>query len=132
VIVPLGFGHLLCRTDGAAVEIHHVPVWRGVGKDHAATAPIVGWVWPGARRRIAYAALLRECQGNAALLQVRFAAAAQQGGLERGELLGEVGPCWSGRTRCWWIHGELPGCYRRLLGKPRWRLAMMWHALLAG
>jgi len=54
-------------------------------KDHAATAPVAGCMWPGAWRRIAHAQLLRQRQGNAALPQVRGAAAAGQGGLEGGE-----------------------------------------------
>ncbi len=48
--------------------------------------------------------------GNAPLLQVGFATAPWQGGLEDGELLGEVKACWGGLTRCWcagcWQSGE--------------------------
>jgi hypothetical protein len=57
-------------------------------------------MWPGAWRRVAHTALLRQGQENAAPLQVRGAAAPRQGRLERGELLGKVGPRWSGLTRC--------------------------------
>ena len=101
-------------------------------KDHAAAAPVAGGVRPGARRCIAHTELLRQGQRNAALLQVGVATAPRQGGLERGELLGQVGPRWRGRTRCWWICGALPGCCRWLPGKPRWRLATVWYALPAG
>jgi hypothetical protein len=50
--------------------------------------------------------LLRQGQRNAALLQVRGAAAARQGGLEGGELLCQVRPRWGRfarrwRARCW-------------------------------
>jgi hypothetical protein len=55
---------------------------------------------PGTRRRITHAQLLRQFEGNAALLQVRFAAAPRQGSLEGGELLGQLWPLWSRRTRC--------------------------------
>jgi hypothetical protein len=101
-------------------------------KDHAAAAPIAGGVRPGARRRIAHAALLRQRQGNAALAEVRFAPAARQSGLERGELLREGGPRWGGRTRCWGICGERPGGCHWRPGKRRWWLATVWSALPAG
>ena len=87
---------------------------------------------PGARRRIAHAELLRQGQGNAALLQVRFAAAARQSSLEGSELLGQVGACWSRRTRCRRIWRALPGCCHWLPGKPRRRLAAVWDALPVG
>src|SRR6266446_5388175 len=85
----------------AAVQVHQLAVRCHMRKDHAAAAPIAGGVRPGARRRIAHAALLRQRQGNAALAEVRFAPAARQSSLERGELLREGGPRWGGRTRCW-------------------------------
>jgi hypothetical protein len=44
--------------------------------------------------------LLRQGQGNAALLQVGFATAPRQGSLERGELLRQVGTFWSRRMWC--------------------------------
>ena len=125
MIVALGFGDLLCRPDRTAVEVHQAPVGRRMRKDHAAAAPVAGSVRPGARRRIAYAHLLRQGEGNAPLLQVGLAAAPRQGGLERGELLGKVGPCWGRRTRCWGIGGALPGGCRWLPGKRRWWLVTM-------
>ena len=69
-------------------------------KDHAAPTPIPCGMRPGTRRRIAHTQLLRQGQGNAALLQVRFAAAAGQSSLEGSELLGQVGARWSRRTWC--------------------------------
>jgi hypothetical protein len=48
MIVALGFGDLLCRTDHAAVEIHHTAIRRGVGKDYTAAAPVAGRVRPSA------------------------------------------------------------------------------------
>ena len=84
-------GHLLRSANSTPIQVHEAPVRRGMGKDHAAAAPIAGCVRPAARRRIAHAQLLRQCERNAALLQVRGAAAAGQGGLEGGERMGEVG-----------------------------------------
>ena len=60
-------------------------------KDHAPAAPVAGRVRPGARRRIAHAELLRQRQGNTALLQGGLPTAGGQGGLEGGERMGEVG-----------------------------------------
>jgi len=102
MILALGFGDLLCSPDGAAVEIHHMPVWCGVRKHHATTAPVADGVRPGAWRRIAHAVLLHQGQRNAPLLQVGGTTASRQGSLERDELLGKVRPHWSGRTRWWW------------------------------
>ena len=101
-------------------------------KDHAAAAPVAGGMRPGARRRIAHAELLRQGQGNAALLQVGGATAPRQGGLERGELLGEVRPPWSRRTRCWGICGALPGAAAGGLGSGGGGWLRLWHALPAG
>jgi hypothetical protein len=70
---------------------------------------------PGARRRIAHAQLLRQRQWNTALLQVRGAAAARQGGLEGGKLLGEVGPRWGRFARRWWACHWLARCCCRVL-----------------
>jgi len=39
MIVALGLGHLLCSTNRAAVEVHKVPVRRGMRKHDTATAP---------------------------------------------------------------------------------------------
>ena len=80
-------------------------------KDHAAAAPIAGGMRPVARRWIAHTMLLRQGQGNAALLQIRCAAAAGQGGLEGGELLCEI-TC--NRLSSVATVGELRAC-RRLL-----------------
>jgi hypothetical protein len=44
----------------------------------------------------------REDQEDARV-EVRRAAAARQGGLERGELLRQVWASWGGLTRCWWV-----------------------------
>jgi hypothetical protein len=65
-----------------------------MGKDHTATAPAAGRVWPGAQCRIAHAELLGQGEGNAPLLQVRGATAAGQGSLERRELLGQLRRRW--------------------------------------
>jgi hypothetical protein len=54
---------------------------------------------PAARRRRAHAQLLRQRQGNAALAEVRLAAAAWQGGLKDRELLCQVGARWGWRRR---------------------------------
>ena len=70
-------------------------------------------------------ALQRQGQGNAPLLQVRFATTARQGGLERSELLGQVRLPWSRRTRCGGMYGALPGGCRWRPGRLRWRLAMV-------
>jgi hypothetical protein len=99
--VPLRLRDLLCSAYRTTIEVHQAPVRCGVGKDHTAAAPVAGRVRPGARRRIAHAQLLRQSQGNAPLLQVGCTAAAWQGSLERGELLGKVRPPWSRLTRCW-------------------------------
>jgi hypothetical protein len=99
VIVALGFGDLLCSADRAAVEVHQVLVRRRVRKDHAAAAPVARWVRPGARRRRAHAQLRRQRQGDAALAQVRGAAAARQGGLEGGERRRQVATRGGGRAR---------------------------------
>ena len=133
--MPLRPGDLLCSPDRAAVEVHQTTVRRGMRKDHAPAAPIAGWVWPGARRRIAHAALLRQGEGNATLLQVGVAAAPRQGGLERGELLGEVSPLWSRVARCRWACRWLAGgCRCRALalcpllaghGSPEGSLALL-------
>ena len=115
-----GFGDLLGGPDRAAIEVHEPPVRHGVGKDHTATAPIPCGMRPGTRRRIADAQLLRQLQGNTALLQVGFAAAAGQGSLEGRELLSQVGTCWSRRTWRWsacrWRArggGSMPVAYER-------------------
>src|SRR6266446_2352065 len=132
MVMPLGFGDLLFGADRTPIQIHQLTVRRGVRKHHAAAAPIARWVWPAARRRRAHAALLRQRQGNAALLQVGGAAAPRQGGLERGDLLGEVGPCWDWRLRCRWMCRELPGGCHWWPRSQRWRLSTAWHALPAG
>src|SRR5439155_19556493 len=99
MIMALRLGNLLGRPYCTAIEVHEATIERGMRKDHAATAPVAGRMRPGARRRIAHTALLRQGQGNASLLQVRFPTTAGQGGLERGELLREVRPRWGGRPR---------------------------------
>jgi hypothetical protein len=90
MVMALGLGHLCSRADRPAVEVHKATLGRGMRNDHATTAPVAGFMRPGARRRIAHAELLRQGQGNAPLLQVRGAAAPRQGSLERSELLGQV------------------------------------------
>jgi hypothetical protein len=97
--MPLGLGHLRCSADRAAVEVHQAAVWRRMRKDHAAAAPVARCVRPGPRRRVAHPELLCLRQRHAALAQVRLAAAPRQGGLERGQVLCEVGQRWGGRTR---------------------------------
>ena len=87
---------------------------------------------PWGRRRIAYTVLLRQGQGNAALLQVCVAATPGQGRLEGGEVLCQVRTRRSRRMRCWGICGERPGCCHWRHGKPRWRLSMAWHTLPVG
>src|SRR6266704_1882705 len=80
---------------------------------------------PGARRRIAHAMLLRQRQGNAALLQVGCATATGQGGLEGGELLCELWARWGGLTRRHWARRWRPGEWGRCL-------ALAWCPLQAG
>ncbi len=70
-----------------------------MGKDHATSTPIPGFVQPRTRRCIADTQLLRQRQRNTALLQVGGATAARQGSLERGKLLGEIRPRWRRITR---------------------------------
>jgi hypothetical protein len=82
--MALGLRDLRLCPNRTAVEVYQASVWRGVRTHHAAAAPIAGGMRPAPRRRIAYTALLRQRQRHAALLQVRGAAAARQGGLERG------------------------------------------------
>src|SRR5712691_5935182 len=132
MVMALCLGNLCCSPNCTAVKVDQTPLRRRMRKHHAATAPIAGGRRPGAWRSIAHPALLRQRQGNAALLQIRGAPAAGQGGLEGSEVLCEVRPGWGGLTRCWWRCGSLPGCYRWLPGKRRWRLATAWHALAAG
>ena len=100
MIVALRFGHLLFSPYRTPVEVHEATIWRRMWKDHTAPAPIPCGMRPGTRRRIAHTVLLRQGQGNTALLQVRCAAAAWQSSLEHGELLSQVGTCWSRLTRC--------------------------------
>src|SRR4029450_9428445 len=71
-------------------------------KDHAATTPVAGRVWPGARPRIAHAMLLRQGQRPAAL-QGRLTTAPREASRKRGELGGVGGPPCKGLTRCWWL-----------------------------
>jgi hypothetical protein len=126
VIVTQGFRDLRGCPDCTAIEVHQSSIRHGVRKDHTATLPIPCGMRPRARRGIAYAQLLRQGQGNAALLQIRCAAAARQSGLERHELRGQVGVGWPRLARCGRICGELHGCGGWLPGKPRWRLATVW------
>ena len=42
MVVTLGLGDLLCSAYRPAVEVHQAPIWRGMGQDHAAAAPIAG------------------------------------------------------------------------------------------
>ena len=100
MVMALGLGDLRCGADRTPVEVHQSPIRHGVRKDHAAAAPVACGMRPGAWRRIAHAQLLRQFEGNAALLQVRFAAAAWQSRLEGRELLSQVRASWSRRTRC--------------------------------
>src|SRR5262245_2838400 len=132
MIVPLRLGHLLCSADRTAIEVHQAPVRCGMRKDHAASAPVAGGMWPGARRRIAHTELLRQGQGNAPLLQVGVATTPRQGSLERGELVGEVGPCWDWRRWRGWMGRAFPGGCHDWPRSRRWRLSTAWHALPAG
>ena len=93
--MALRLGDLLCCPYRTTVEVHQTPLRRRMGKDHTAAAPIAGGMRPGTRRRIAHTVLLRQGQGNAALLQVHFATAVWQSCLEGSELLGQVGTGWS-------------------------------------
>jgi hypothetical protein len=90
MVVACGLRDLRMRPHCRAVQVHQAPVRRGMGKDHAAPAPVAGGMRLGARRRIAHAVLLGQGQGNAPLLQVRRATTVRQGALECHELLGEV------------------------------------------
>jgi hypothetical protein len=86
-----------------------------VRNHHAAAAPAAGGGRPAARRRRAHAQLLRQRQRHAALLQVRGAAAAGQGGLEGGELLRQVRPRWGRFARRWRARCWLARCCCRVL-----------------
>ena len=102
--MPLPFRDLLFGPHGTTVEIHQAPLRRRMRKDYAAAAPIPGGMRPGARRRIAHTVLLRQGQGNAALLEVRFAAAAWHSGLEGRELRVRAEPeeTWRCCRACRW------------------------------
>jgi hypothetical protein len=119
MVMAFGLGDLLSRAHCAAVQIYQAPLRRGVGKDHATAAPVAGCMRPGARSRRAHAALLRERQRHAALLQGGGDAAAGQGGLEGGELRRQGGPRRSGFARCRWVCGWLARDCRR-----SWALAL--------
>ena len=88
--MSLRFRDLLGVADGTPVEVHQPPIRRRMRNDHAATAPVACCMRPGTRRRIAHAERLGQLQGNAALLQVRFAAAAWQSSLEARQGAGPV------------------------------------------
>jgi len=113
VVMALRLGHLRCSADRPAIEVHQAPVRRGMRKNHAAPMPVAGWVRPRARRRIAHAELLRQRQGNAALLQVGLPTAGGQGGLEGGELRRQVRPRRGGLTWRRWACRWRPGERRR-------------------
>src|ERR1044071_754032 len=87
MIVARGFGDLLRSANSTPIEVHEATIQRGMRKDHATPTPVAGRVRPRARRRIAHAMLLCQSQGNAPLLQVRFATTAGQSGLKYGELV---------------------------------------------
>jgi hypothetical protein len=129
--MALDLGHLFSSADRPAVEVHEATIGRGMRKDHAAPAPVAGRMGPGARCRIAHAMLLRQDQGNAPLLQVGVATAPRQDGLERGELLGQVGPCWDWRRRCGGMWRALSGGCHGWPRSRRRRLSTAWHALPA-
>ena len=101
MVMPLGLGHLLGSADRPAVVRSRRPSGRYAERPRGRHASRGRVSRPGARCRIAHIELLRQAQGNAALLQVGGATAPRQGGLERGELLGEVRPPWSRLTGCW-------------------------------
>ena len=67
MVMPLRLGHLLLSLYRTAVEVHQATIRRGMQKDHAATTPVAGRVWLGARPRITHAMLLRQGQQHAAL-----------------------------------------------------------------
>jgi hypothetical protein len=46
MIVALLLGHLLCSAHRPAIEVHQAAVWRRVGKNHTAAAPIARRVRP--------------------------------------------------------------------------------------
>src|SRR5258708_5157815 len=99
MVMALRLGHLLSRLHRTAAQIHQSAIWRRMRKHHAAAAPITGWMRPGARRRRAHAALLRQGQGNTPLLQGGGAAAVRQSGMEGGERRRLAWPRWGGLTR---------------------------------
>jgi hypothetical protein len=130
VVMPRGFRHLCCSPYRPAIEIHEVPLWCSMREYDAPVAPVTGGMRPSAWCRIAHAELLRHGQGNAALLQIGVAAAPRQGSLERGELQGKVGLCWSRPTRRWRVsrgpahshrgalqRGSLSACWRPCQGR---------------
>ena len=106
MVMALRLGDLLCCVDRTPIQVHEVTVRRRMRKDHAATLPIAGGMRPGARRRIAHTMLLRQGQGNTALLQVRFAAAPGQGRMEGGWILGRADRVGIIRAGGWYVTGE--------------------------
>jgi hypothetical protein len=112
--MPLRLWHLLGGAHRAPVQVHQTPVRRRVRNHHAAAAPAAGGMRPAARCRRTHTALLRQRQGNAPLLQVRFAAATWQRSLERRELRRQVWARWSGFARCCGTRRLRPSCRRYL------------------
>ena len=51
MIVVLRLRNLLCSAHRTPIQVHEATIWRRMRKDHAAAAPVAGWVRPGARRR---------------------------------------------------------------------------------
>jgi hypothetical protein len=88
-------------------------------KDHAAPAPIMGWMWLDAGCRIVHTQLLSQGQRNALLLQVGVGVVPRVGALEGSEERGEGGTRGSGLVQCWgvwrtsWLLLRMPLCLRR-------------------
>ncbi len=93
----------LCATTAASGSASSRR--RAASSSRAQSPSSARRVWPAPRRRRAYAQLLRQRQGDAALAQVRGAAAARQGGLERGAL---VRAAWTALAQDEWRQAAAP------------------------
>ena len=140
VEIPLRAGQMIRRLalgtcsagpDCTAVEVHYPALRRRMRKDHAAPAPVAGFMRPGARRCIAHTELLRSASGMPRWRKYT-SPRPRQGSLERGELLGQLRPPWSGRTRCWGIRRARPGSLPLAACLAEVAAATVWHALPAG
>jgi hypothetical protein len=107
---------VLARIARLPLKVHQATIRRRTRKDHAATTPVAGQVWPGARPRIAHAMLLRQGQRHAAL-QGHLTTAPREASLKRGELGSMGGPPCRGLTRCWWLQKTRGGSESRAIAQ---------------